>query len=91
MLFSLPLQFIPIFYYQGVLKRGQVVAVKKLIIGENVHTRTGFEREIVFLSNTRHRNLVSLLGYCRKGPDLLLVYEYMEKGSLDKIIFGETK
>lgn len=67
------------------------MAVKKLTVGElkDQIGRVGFDTEIVLLSNTRHRNLVSLLGYCRKGPELMLVYEYMENGSLDKIMFGK--
>lgn len=65
------------------------MAVKKLTVGEATETRAGFESEIILLSNTRHRNLVSLLGYCKKGTNILLVYEYMEKGSLEKALFGK--
>lgn len=49
---------------------------------------SSFEAEVMLMGNTYHRNLVLLLGCCRKGPELLLVYEYMENGSLDKYLFG---
>ncbi|RLN28398.1 L-type lectin-domain containing receptor kinase IV.2-like [Panicum miliaceum] len=34
----------------------------------------------------RHQNLVQLLGYCRRQGELLLVYDYMPNGSLDKFL-----
>jgi len=34
-----------------------------------------------------HRNLVKLLGYCREDKELLLVYEFMPKGSLESHLF----
>ncbi|KAK9073113.1 hypothetical protein SSX86_007436 [Deinandra increscens subsp. villosa] len=34
----------------------------------------------------RHKNLVQLLGWCCEGNELVLVYEYMPNGSLDKIL-----
>lgn len=70
------------------LGNGKIAAVKKLKISETEAARTNFESEVTLISNIYHRNLVRLLGCCRKGPDLLLVYEYMEKSSLDRYLFG---
>ena len=39
----------------------------------------------------RHRNLVQLIGWCHEKKELLLVYEFMENGSLDSHLFkGKT-
>ncbi|URE21853.1 Leucine rich repeat N-terminal domain, partial [Musa troglodytarum] len=42
-----------------------------------------FQAEVETLSRAQHRNLVSLQGYCKFGNDRLLIYSYMENGSLD--------
>lgn len=75
--------------YQGVQRDGKTVAIKKLEISETMEARSSFETEVMLIGNTYYRNLVGLLACCRKGPDLLLVYEYMEKSSLDRYLFVE--
>jgi serine/threonine protein kinase len=45
-----------------------------------------FVAEVVSIGRLRHRNLVQLLGYCRRQGELLLVYDFMENGSLDKYL-----
>ncbi|KAJ8636679.1 hypothetical protein MRB53_010946 [Persea americana] len=50
-----------------------------------------FIAEIVSLGRLRHRNLVQLLGYCRRKGELLLVYDFMPNGSLDKCLFDQPK
>ncbi|KAJ0872849.1 putative protein kinase RLK-Pelle-CrRLK1L-1 family [Helianthus annuus] len=42
-----------------------------------------FLKEITMLSRYRHENLVSLLGFCHEGDEMILVYEYASRGSLD--------
>ncbi|AET01073.1 putative transferase, protein kinase RLK-Pelle-RLCK-VIIa-2 family [Medicago truncatula] len=66
---------------------GTTVAVKKL----NTEGYQGFEEwqsEIHFLGRLYHPNLVKLLGYCYEETELLLVYEYMQRGSLENHLFG---
>lgn len=46
------------------------------------------QSEIHFLGRLYHPNLVKLLGYCYEETKLLLVYEYMQKGSLENHLFG---
>ncbi|XWS19236.1 hypothetical protein CRYUN_Cryun32bG0113500 [Craigia yunnanensis] len=75
--------------YKGILKNGRVVAVKKLAISKSERVKAEFDTEVKLISNVHHRNLVRLLGCCSKGPELLLVYEFMPNGSLDNHLFGE--
>jgi serine/threonine protein kinase len=45
-----------------------------------------FIAEIVSIGRLQNRNLVQLLGYCRRKGELILVYEYMPNGSLDRYL-----
>ncbi|KAM1798709.1 hypothetical protein ACFX12_032750 [Malus domestica] len=75
--------------YKGILPNSKAeIAVKR----ESHESRQGmkeFVAEIVSNGRLRHRNLVPLLGYCRRKGELLLVYEYMPNGSLDKYLYGQ--
>ncbi|KAL1802969.1 hypothetical protein ACET3Z_031616 [Daucus carota] len=73
--------------YKGIVKNGNIVAVKRLALCTS-KAKADFESEVRLISNVHHRNLVRLLGCSSKGPDLLLVYEYMENGSLDSFLYG---
>ncbi|PKU88143.1 cysteine-rich receptor-like protein kinase 2 [Dendrobium catenatum] len=75
--------------YKGILKNGNIVAVKRLAITQSETTKASFQSEVKLISNVHHRNLVRLLGCCGNRDNLLLVYEYMANGSLDKFLFGE--
>ncbi|KAG6742187.1 hypothetical protein POTOM_055477 [Populus tomentosa] len=77
--------------YKGTLKNGKVVAVKKLALGQSNRVKADFASEVTLISNVHHRNLIRLLGCCNKGPELLLVYEYMANSSLDRFLFGEKR
>ncbi|XP_060192846.1 L-type lectin-domain containing receptor kinase VII.1 [Lycium barbarum] len=73
--------------YKGVLAGGSEVAVKR-ISHENGEGARQFLAEISSLGRLKHRNLVSLRGWCKKERgSLILVYDYMENGSLDKRLF----
>ncbi|MBA0630872.1 hypothetical protein Godav_002925 [Gossypium davidsonii] len=73
--------------YKGVLKEGQEVAVKK-ISHESEHGIREFLAEVSSLGRLKHRNLVGLRGWSRNDKgSLILVYDYMENGSVDKRIF----
>ncbi|KAG2663052.1 hypothetical protein I3843_16G008600 [Carya illinoinensis] len=62
---------------------GGTVAVKKLDPDAFQGFRE-FQAEMETLGKLRHENIVKILGYCVSGSERLLVYEYMEKGSLDQ-------
>ncbi|KAG2319354.1 hypothetical protein Bca52824_012567 [Brassica carinata] len=75
--------------YRGVLE-GKEVAVKRIAISprEGVAGTSEFLAEVSSLGRLRHKNIVGLRGWCKKGGEcLILVYEYMENGSVDKRLF----
>nr|GEY37596.1 putative serine/threonine/dual specificity protein kinase, catalytic domain-containing protein [Tanacetum cinerariifolium] len=41
-----------------------------------------YEAEINVLSKIRHGNLVSLIGYCNEGTEMVLIYEFLPNGTL---------
>ncbi|KAI3982929.1 hypothetical protein MKX01_010412 [Papaver californicum] len=77
--------------YKGILRNGNIVAVKKLAFVESWRAKIDFESEVKLISNVHHRNLIRLLGCCNKRQELLLVYEYMANSSLDKFLYGERR
>ncbi|KAF3544905.1 hypothetical protein DY000_02008083 [Brassica cretica] len=50
-----------------------------------------FVAEVVTMGSLQHKNLVPLLGYCRRKGELLLVSKYMEGGSVDQYLFQDDK
>ncbi|KAK9947150.1 hypothetical protein M0R45_012584 [Rubus argutus] len=73
--------------HRGVLRDGQVVAVKQLKFGGS-QADADFCREVRVLSCAQHRNVVLLIGYCIEGKSRLLVYEYICNSSLDFHLHG---
>ncbi|GLJ46628.1 hypothetical protein SUGI_0982550 [Cryptomeria japonica] len=74
--------------FKASLRDGSVVAIKKLIRLSYQGDRE-FMAEMETLGKIKHRNLVPLLGYCKVGEERLLVYEYMEYGSLEDMLHGD--
>lgn len=77
--------------YKGIMAGGAEVAVKR-ISHQNSGGMREFISEVSSLGRLKHRNLVGLRGWCKKEKgNLILVYDYMENGSLDKRIFGSDE
>jgi len=75
--------------YKGLLSVSKLEVAVKRVSHESKQGMKEFVAEIVSIGRLRHRNLVQLLGYCRRKGELLLVYEYMSNGSLDKYLHCE--
>ncbi|PRQ20383.1 putative protein kinase RLK-Pelle-SD-2b family [Rosa chinensis] len=73
--------------YKGIIADKTVVAVKK-ISSLGVRGKVEFCNETASIGNIHHVNLVKLRGFCIHGKQCFLVYDYMNRGSLEKILFG---
>ncbi|KAJ9537574.1 hypothetical protein OSB04_030307 [Centaurea solstitialis] len=78
--------------YKGEIchSKGKSVAAFKRLNSRLGQGNSEFWKEIVMLSRYTHENLVSLLGYCDKGGEKILVYEYASRGSLDRHLSATT-
>ncbi|CAM0876476.1 unnamed protein product [Alopecurus aequalis] len=74
--------------HKGVLPKSKLEVAVKKVSHESRQGIKEFVAEVVTIGRLRHRNLVQLLGYCRRKGELLLVYDYMSNGSLDKYLYG---
>ncbi|CAD5167188.1 unnamed protein product [Musa acuminata subsp. malaccensis] len=77
--------------YKGVLQTSKSEIAVKRVSHESQQGMREFIAEIVSIGRLRHRNLVRLLGYCRRKGELLLVYDYMPNGSLDRFLYDQEK
>ncbi|KAD2393982.1 hypothetical protein E3N88_40959 [Mikania micrantha] len=71
--------------YKGTIANGSnplIVAIKRLDSTSD-QGASEFWAEVNMLSNLRHCHLVSLIGYCNDGQEMIIVYEYMSHGTLE--------
>ncbi|KAK4759540.1 hypothetical protein SAY87_022671 [Trapa incisa] len=72
--------------YKGILPdNGDIIAVKRC--SHDSQGKTEFLSELSIIASLRHRNLLSLQGWCHEKGEILLVYDLMPNGSLDKALF----
>ncbi|CAJ1936161.1 unnamed protein product [Sphenostylis stenocarpa] len=73
--------------YRGLIRElSTLVAIKKISRGSTQGVKE-YISEVKIISQLRHKNLVQLFGWCHQHNDLLLIYEFMENGSLDSYLF----
>ncbi|GJN32165.1 hypothetical protein PR202_gb20646 [Eleusine coracana subsp. coracana] len=83
--------------YKGIVPdTGAMVAVKRCT-NHNANSnnnqeeaRSEFLSELSIIAGLRHRNLLRLQGWCHAGGEILLVYDYMRNGSLDRALFDHS-
>ncbi|KAI3759146.1 hypothetical protein L6452_06726 [Arctium lappa] len=70
--------------YKGFLKDdgSNIIVAIKMLSSMSDQGASEFRAEVEMLSQIRHCNLVSLIGYCNEGREMAIVYEYMPEGSL---------
>ncbi|KAM3739823.1 hypothetical protein ACB098_08G051400 [Castanea mollissima] len=73
--------------FRGILPSSNIQIAVKKVSHDSKQGIKEFVAEIISIGRLRHRNLVQLLGYCRRRGELLLVYDYMPNGSLDKFLY----
>ncbi|KAL3813484.1 hypothetical protein ACJIZ3_014752 [Penstemon smallii] len=77
--------------YKGLIDNGrETVAIKRLKPNSGQGKRE-FWTEIETLSELRHKNLVSLIGYCNEYREMILVYDYMTCGTLADHLYKHAR
>ncbi|KAF8025026.1 hypothetical protein BT93_F2012 [Corymbia citriodora subsp. variegata] len=75
--------------YKAVLSDCRVAAVKRL--NEANQGENEFLAEVSTIGNLNHMNLIDMWGYCAEGKHRLLIYEFMEHGSLAENLSSPTE
>ncbi|VVA41416.1 Hypothetical predicted protein, partial [Prunus dulcis] len=68
--------------YHGYIDDTQVAV--KMLSPSSIQGYQEFYSEVNLLMRVHHRNLTSLVGYCKDGTNTGLIYEYMANGNLHK-------
>ncbi|KAG5543584.1 hypothetical protein RHGRI_016355 [Rhododendron griersonianum] len=74
--------------YKGILSDCRVAAIKRL--NEANQGEAELLAELSTIGRVNHMNLIEIWGYCVEGNHRLLVYEYMERGSLAENLISGT-
>lgn len=78
-------------YYRGKLPNGSQVAVKRFstqFLNTHGSDRRRLLKEIKAISHARHPNLLPVRGWCQDNNEIMVVYDFVPNGSLDKWLFG---
>ncbi|XP_039126528.1 proline-rich receptor-like protein kinase PERK10 [Dioscorea cayenensis subsp. rotundata] len=75
--------------YKGCLSDGRELAVKMLKPSEDALKE--FTSEIEIITSLHHKNIISLFGFCFENNNLILVYDFLSRGSLEECLHGEQE
>ncbi|KAJ0976839.1 hypothetical protein J5N97_012313 [Dioscorea zingiberensis] len=75
--------------YKGCLSDGRELAVKILKPSEDALKE--FTSEIEIITSLQHKNIISLFGFCFENNNLILVYDFLSRGSLEECLHGEQE
>ncbi|XP_074312937.1 protein kinase STUNTED-like [Silene latifolia] len=75
--------------YKGNFLDGKQVAVK--VLKSSKQAWKDFSLEVNIISSLRHRHITPLLGVCVDNSELICVYDYMSKGSLEENLHADNK
>ncbi|KAJ0096581.1 hypothetical protein Patl1_27566 [Pistacia atlantica] len=81
--------------YRAKLGEGHVVAVKKFDTRSSHPSEMAIQNhllnEVKALTEIHHRNIVKYFGFCLHAQHSFLIYDYLEKGSLNKALGCEVE
>ncbi|XP_042487465.1 L-type lectin-domain containing receptor kinase S.1 [Macadamia integrifolia] len=77
--------------YKGTLASNNTEVAVKCVNHDSRQGLREFMAEISSMGRLQHKNLVQMRGWCRKGNELMLVYDYMPNSSLNRWIFDNPK
>lgn len=75
--------------FKGCLPDGKELAVK--ILKQSEDAVREFVLEIEIITALSHKNIISLFGFCFEDNHLLLVYDFLSRGSLEENLHGNKK
>ncbi|MQL82069.1 hypothetical protein Taro_014526 [Colocasia esculenta] len=72
--------------YKGCLPDGKELAVK--ILKKSEDALKEFVLEVEIITTSHHKNIISLFGFCFEKENLILVYDFLSRGSLEHNLHG---
>ncbi|GMP55464.1 hypothetical protein CsSME_00020275 [Camellia sinensis var. sinensis] len=77
--------------YKGFIDNGATAVAIKRLKAESNQGAEEFWNEVKMLSKLRHTHLVSLIGQCSDCKEMILVYEYMARGTLADHLYKTSR
>jgi serine/threonine protein kinase len=74
--------------YKGILPDGKPVAVK--VQKSSQKAMKDFALEVEIISSLNHKHITPLVDVCIKDADLIYVYDFLSKGSLEENLHGKS-